>query len=152
MTDTVHGTTNEDFGGDTEMQRIVEEELKVLGRVTRTLTQDRPQARGTLIDYDAELLASLPALKRPTISQLSEPGWVAVETIIDGGELPAESFGLKYGKITWEYKQHKHDGSATSTGIARPASTIPCSIGWISGGRNCQVRAITSSTSPITAE
>ncbi len=30
-----------------------------------------------------KLLASLPALKRPTISQLSEPGWVAVETIID---------------------------------------------------------------------
>lgn len=30
-----------------------------------------------------KLLASLPALKRPTVSQLSEPGWVAVETIID---------------------------------------------------------------------
>jgi ATP phosphoribosyltransferase len=29
------------------------------------------------------LLASLPALRRPTISQLSQPGWVAVETIID---------------------------------------------------------------------
>jgi type VI secretion system secreted protein Hcp len=42
----------------------------------------------------------------------------SVETVIDGGELPAEGFGLKYGKITWEYKQHKHDGSATSTGIA----------------------------------
>jgi len=42
----------------------------------------------------------------------------SVETVIDGGELPAETFGLKYGKITWEYKQHRHDGSATSTGIA----------------------------------
>lgn len=42
----------------------------------------------------------------------------SVETTIDSGELPAETFGLKYGKITWEYKQHKHDGSATSTGIA----------------------------------
>jgi ATP phosphoribosyltransferase len=29
------------------------------------------------------LLASLPALRNPTISQLSQPGWVAVETIID---------------------------------------------------------------------
>jgi len=29
------------------------------------------------------LLAELPALRRPTISSLSQPGWVAVETIID---------------------------------------------------------------------
>jgi ATP phosphoribosyltransferase len=29
------------------------------------------------------LLDSLPALRRPTISSLSQPGWVAVETIID---------------------------------------------------------------------
>jgi ATP phosphoribosyltransferase len=29
------------------------------------------------------LLKSLPALRRPTISSLSQPGWVAVETIID---------------------------------------------------------------------
>jgi ATP phosphoribosyltransferase len=31
----------------------------------------------------APLLASLPALRRPTISSLSQSGWVAVETIID---------------------------------------------------------------------
>lgn len=31
----------------------------------------------------AGLLQSLPALRNPTISQLSHPGWVAVETIID---------------------------------------------------------------------
>jgi ATP phosphoribosyltransferase len=30
-----------------------------------------------------ELLASLPSLRRPTVSQLSEEGWVAVETVID---------------------------------------------------------------------
>src|SRR6266571_135591 len=30
-----------------------------------------------------KLLRSLPALRRPTISQLSQAGWVAVETIID---------------------------------------------------------------------
>ena len=30
-----------------------------------------------------ELLAKLPSLRRPTISQLSEEGWVAVETVID---------------------------------------------------------------------
>jgi len=29
------------------------------------------------------LLASLPALRNPTIAHLSQPGWVAVETIID---------------------------------------------------------------------
>jgi ATP phosphoribosyltransferase len=29
------------------------------------------------------LLKALPSLRRPTVSQLSEPGWVAVETIID---------------------------------------------------------------------
>jgi len=31
----------------------------------------------------ARLLQSLPALRNPTIAQLSQPGWVAVETIID---------------------------------------------------------------------
>jgi ATP phosphoribosyltransferase len=31
----------------------------------------------------APLLEGLPALRRPTISNLSQPGWVAVETIID---------------------------------------------------------------------
>ena len=29
------------------------------------------------------LLKQLPALRRPTVSHLSLPGWVAVETIID---------------------------------------------------------------------
>jgi ATP phosphoribosyltransferase len=31
----------------------------------------------------AELLQKLPSLRRPTISNLSEEGWVAVETVID---------------------------------------------------------------------
>src|SRR5439155_26715818 len=31
----------------------------------------------------AKLLKSLPALRNPTVSKLSQPGWVAVETIID---------------------------------------------------------------------
>lgn len=31
----------------------------------------------------ASLLESLPALRRPTISNLSQPGWVAVDTVID---------------------------------------------------------------------
>ena len=30
-----------------------------------------------------ELLGKLPSLRRPTISNLSEDGWVAVETVID---------------------------------------------------------------------
>jgi type VI secretion system secreted protein Hcp len=42
----------------------------------------------------------------------------SVNTVIAEGELPMETFGLKYGKIIWEYKQHKMDGSATSTGKA----------------------------------
>jgi type VI secretion system secreted protein Hcp len=42
----------------------------------------------------------------------------SVNTVIGSGELPTETFGLKYGKITWEYKQHKMDGSSTSTGVA----------------------------------
>ena len=31
----------------------------------------------------ASLLQSLPALRRPTISNLSQTGWVAVDTVID---------------------------------------------------------------------
>jgi ATP phosphoribosyltransferase len=31
----------------------------------------------------ASLLKTLPALRNPTVSNLSLPGWVAVETIID---------------------------------------------------------------------
>jgi ATP phosphoribosyltransferase len=31
----------------------------------------------------ASLLKTLPALRNPTVSSLSLPGWVAVETIID---------------------------------------------------------------------
>ena len=30
-----------------------------------------------------KLLLNLPALRNPTISRLSQPGWVAVETIIE---------------------------------------------------------------------
>jgi ATP phosphoribosyltransferase len=30
-----------------------------------------------------KLLERLPALRRPTVSQLTQPGWVAIETIID---------------------------------------------------------------------
>jgi len=31
----------------------------------------------------AEVLENLPSLRRPTVSQLAEEGWVAVETVID---------------------------------------------------------------------
>ena len=34
-------------------------------------------------DQLAKLLQSLPALRNPTLSSLSQPGWIAVETIID---------------------------------------------------------------------
>jgi type VI secretion system secreted protein Hcp len=42
----------------------------------------------------------------------------SVSTSIGSGELPTETFGLKYEAIVWEYKQHKMDGSSTSTGKA----------------------------------
>ena len=29
------------------------------------------------------MLAALPALRNPTISQLSDPGWVAINTIVE---------------------------------------------------------------------
>jgi ATP phosphoribosyltransferase len=31
----------------------------------------------------SEMLEKLPSLRRPTVSNLSEEGWVAVETVID---------------------------------------------------------------------
>lgn len=57
MSDESVGAQHDELETDAEMKRIVEEEDKVLARVIRTLTHERPQARGTLIDYDAELLA-----------------------------------------------------------------------------------------------
>jgi ATP phosphoribosyltransferase len=30
-----------------------------------------------------KVIAKLPALKKPTVSALSDPGWLAIETIID---------------------------------------------------------------------
>jgi type VI secretion system secreted protein Hcp len=42
----------------------------------------------------------------------------SVNVAIGDGDLPAETFGLKYGKVVWEYKQHKMDGSSASTGPA----------------------------------
>jgi type VI secretion system secreted protein Hcp len=42
----------------------------------------------------------------------------SVNMAISDNELPAETFGLKYTKVVWEYKQHKMDGSSASTGPA----------------------------------
>ncbi len=43
----------------------------------------------------------------------------SVQTDISEGSLPTETFGLKYAKITWEYKRQPIDGgTAASTGIA----------------------------------
>lgn len=50
--------------------------------------------------------------------QLEDVVISSVTTNIGSGELPSETFGLKYGKIVWEYKQHKLDGTSTSTGTA----------------------------------
>jgi ATP phosphoribosyltransferase len=61
-----------------KMQRIallLKAALGARGKVG--LKMNLPQARL------AELLAKLPSLRRPTVSQLAEDGWVAVETVID---------------------------------------------------------------------
>ncbi len=51
-------TTDSPTGGrDEELERIVAEEERVLGRVRRTLRQKRGGRRVPLVDYDAELLA-----------------------------------------------------------------------------------------------
>ena len=43
----------------------------------------------------------------------------SVATSIGAGELPSETFGLKYGKIVWEYKAQSVSGeAAVSTGTA----------------------------------
>jgi type VI secretion system secreted protein Hcp len=42
----------------------------------------------------------------------------SVSTTIGAGELPTETFGLKYSEIIWEYMQHKIDGTSASTGRA----------------------------------
>lgn len=42
----------------------------------------------------------------------------SVSTSIGAGELPSETLGLKYSKITWTYIQHKIDGSQSNTGPA----------------------------------
>ena len=43
----------------------------------------------------------------------------SVATSIGSGELPTETFGLKYGKIVWEYKKQTTSGDpAVSTGTA----------------------------------
>lgn len=42
---------------DEEMDEIVRQEEQVLARVQRTLAQKRPTTRGTLVNYDAELIA-----------------------------------------------------------------------------------------------
>jgi type VI secretion system secreted protein Hcp len=43
----------------------------------------------------------------------------SVATSIGSGELPSETFGLKYGKIVWEYKAQSTQGeAAVSTGTA----------------------------------
>jgi type VI secretion system secreted protein Hcp len=43
----------------------------------------------------------------------------SVTTNVGAGELPTETFGLKYGKIVWEYKHQNTSGdAAVSTGTA----------------------------------
>jgi ATP phosphoribosyltransferase len=58
-----------------DMRMLLEGAINALGRVGLMLNVER-------INLDA-VLAVLPALKRPTISTLSEDGWLAVNTILE---------------------------------------------------------------------
>jgi ATP phosphoribosyltransferase len=58
-----------------DMRMLLEGAIAALGKVGLMLNVHR--------DNLTAILGALPALKRPTISQLSEPDWLAVNTILD---------------------------------------------------------------------
>ena len=58
-----------------DMKMLLEGALNALGKVGLMLNVEKEHLR--------HVLAVLPALKRPTISQLSDESWVAVNTILD---------------------------------------------------------------------
>ncbi|MFN9300101.1 MAG: ATP phosphoribosyltransferase [Acidobacteriota bacterium] len=58
-----------------DMKLLLEGAIAALGKVGLILNVEREN-----LD---QVIAVLPALKKPTISQLSDPGWVAVHTILD---------------------------------------------------------------------
>jgi ATP phosphoribosyltransferase len=58
-----------------DMKMLLEGAMNALGKVGLMLNVQR--------EHLAAVLAVLPALKRPTISSLSEEGWAAVNTVLD---------------------------------------------------------------------
>ncbi len=58
-----------------DMRMLLQSAISALGKVGLMLNVHR--------DHLAAVLEVLPALKRPTVSNLSEPDWLAVNTIID---------------------------------------------------------------------
>jgi ATP phosphoribosyltransferase len=54
---------------------LLQAAIEAHGRVGLMLNVERPGLSG--------VIALLPALQRPTVSPLSDPGWVAVNTIVD---------------------------------------------------------------------
>jgi ATP phosphoribosyltransferase len=58
-----------------DMKLLLEGAIAALGKVGLILNVERANLE--------RVIAVLPALKKPTISQLSDPGWVAVHTILD---------------------------------------------------------------------
>ena len=60
---------------DTRIALLLKAALGARGKVG--LKMNLPSSRLS------ELLKSLPSLRRPTVANLSEEGWVAVETVID---------------------------------------------------------------------
>ncbi len=58
-----------------DLRMLIEGAISALGKVGLMLNVSRANL--------AAVLAELPALKRPTISSLSEEGWVAVNTVLD---------------------------------------------------------------------
>ncbi len=64
---------------------LLEGAINALGKVGLMLNVHK--------DNLAEVLAVLPALKRPTISHLSDEDWVAVNTILDESTVRTSSPG-----------------------------------------------------------
>ena len=79
-------------GKNMEALRIITEEHQNLWRIATTLDMvadeiDAGSKVGLKMNLPksnlAKIIAELPALRKPTVSQLSDPAWVAVETIVD---------------------------------------------------------------------
>ncbi|MEH3086498.1 MAG: type VI secretion system tube protein Hcp [Xylophilus ampelinus] len=102
---------------------VLEKEIdKATSKINRACSAGTVYPRAVLTFYRAYGGASSTSTSQTRVDYYKvvlEDVVIASSSIaVTQGELPTQTFGLKYGKITWEYKQHKMDGSSTSTGVA----------------------------------